>query len=263
MVTGCTEGIGKSYAFQLAEKGMDIVLVSRNPQKLSAVAEKIVKQFQVSVKVIVADFKKTDIYDSIKQQLTGLDIGVLVNNVGMLNRRTPGYFCEADDFDQFNRDIVNVNVLSCVMMTGIVLPDMLKRKRGVIINISSGSGLRPMPFFSIYSATKAFICFFSEALNQEYSSQGVSIQVVTPMLVQSNMSVNISVVAGMTGELMFPTSDHFVQKALRTIGREPTTSAHWPHELQQYFLDLMVSDSSLRQMFLQKRNQLAEHLKAE
>ncbi|KAL8601931.1 hypothetical protein ACOMHN_008423 [Nucella lapillus] len=156
VVTGCTEGIGKSYALQLAEKGIDMVLVSRNPQKLSAVAEHIVQQYQVSVKVITADFRNTDVYDGIKKQLSGLDIGILVNNVGIINLLTPGYFCDADDFEQFHRDIVNVNVLSYLMMTGIVLPEMLERKRGAIINISSIAGLRPMPFSSVYSATKSY-----------------------------------------------------------------------------------------------------------
>ncbi|XP_076471367.1 very-long-chain 3-oxoacyl-CoA reductase-like [Babylonia areolata] len=260
VVTGSTDGIGKSYAFQLAEKGMDIVLISRNPQKLSAVAEQIVQQFQVSVKVITADFKKTDIYDSIKQQLTGLDIGVLVNNVGMDNPRTPCYFCETEDFEQFNRNIINVNVLSCVMMTGVVLPDMVQRQRGAIINVSSIAGLRPLPFYQIYSATKAFMRFFSEALNLEYSSHGITVQVVSPGIVETNMTRRYRKYVRVE-RLMYPTSDDYVRKALRTLGRESSTVAYWPHELQVYTQLMTTPDCILTPLLLGRRNQWLQHLK--
>ncbi|XP_076471904.1 very-long-chain 3-oxoacyl-CoA reductase-like isoform X2 [Babylonia areolata] len=234
VVTGSTDGIGKSYALQLAEKGMDIVLISRNPQKLSAVAEQIVQHFQVSVKVITADFKKTDIYDNIKQQLTGLDIGVLVNNVGMVDRQFQ-YFCESDDFEQQNRDTVNVNVLSCVMMTSIVLPEMVQRKRGAIINLSSVFGLRPSPFMTVYSATK----------------------VVCPCPVKSNLTSGVSRVMDSMERWFYPTSDVYVTAALNTIGREPCTTAYWRHELTVPGF-LMASDSSLTSYLRGVRNRMME-----
>ncbi|KAK7098845.1 very-long-chain 3-oxoacyl-CoA reductase-like [Littorina saxatilis] len=260
VVTGCTDGIGRCYALQLAEKGMDVVLISRNPQKLSNVQREIEKNSKSQVKVIVADFKKTDIYEKIKQQLEGLDIGILVNNVGMLNARSPDYHCDAEDFEQFNKDIINVNILSCVMMTGIALPGMLERQRGVIINIGSGAGVRPLPFFSIYSATKAFVDFFTRALNMEYSAKGVSCQLLRPNMVESNMSRDMSVAAGLTKGMIFPDADTFVKKAVQTIGRECVSGAHWPHELQQ-FITTMVPESMLTGVMLQQRNKMVEHMK--
>ncbi|XP_076471862.1 very-long-chain 3-oxoacyl-CoA reductase-like [Babylonia areolata] len=237
---------------------MDIVLISRNPQKLSAVAEQIVQQFQVSVKVITADFKKTDIYDNIKQQLTGLDIGVLVNNVGM---GTPlNYLCEIDDFEQLYRDVVNVNVLSAVMMTGIVLPDMVQRKRGAIINVSSAAGLRPAPFITVYSATKVFLRYFSEALNMEYSPQGVTIQVVCPTFVETNMTSGATGSWNCIERWFYPTSDVYVTAALGTLGREPCTPAYWRHELWIYGY-LMMSESSVKSFLLGLRNKVAQRHK--
>ncbi|XP_076452522.1 very-long-chain 3-oxoacyl-CoA reductase-like [Babylonia areolata] len=260
VVTGSTDGIGKSYALQLAEKGMDIVLISRNPQKLSDVAKQIVDQYRVSVKVIAADFTKTDIYDNIKQQLTGLDIGVLVNNVGMVNPRLPCYFCETEDFEQFNRDIINVNILSCVMMTGLVLPDMLQRKRGAIINLSSIAGLRPLACYQIYAATKAFVRFFSEALTMEYSSQGITIQAVNPGIVETNMTKSYHTFYPVW-RLLYPTPEEFVRKALRTVGHEASTIAHWPHELQTHFQLMMIPDCILAPLLAQRRNEWVQILK--
>ncbi|XP_076471430.1 very-long-chain 3-oxoacyl-CoA reductase-B-like isoform X2 [Babylonia areolata] len=239
---------------------MDIVLISNDPQKLSEVAEQIVQQFQVSVKVITADFKKTDIYDSIKQQLTGLDIGVLVNNVGINNRRYPCYFLEAEDFEQYNTDIIQVNVLSCVKMTALVLPDMLKRRRGTIINVASIAALRPLAFGSVYCATKAFVRFFSEALNMEYSPQGVTVQAVCPGLVRTSLSREYVKCSALSNTLVLASPDQFARAALRTMGRESTTSAFWPHELQAFFLPMM-SDSSLTAKFVRERERMIEHLK--
>ncbi|KAL8601932.1 hypothetical protein ACOMHN_008424 [Nucella lapillus] len=263
VVTGCTDGIGKCYALELAEKGMDIVLISRNPQKLSAVEEDIVSQYLVSVKVITADFKETDIYDKIKKQLSGLDIGILVNNVGMAIRENPCYFCEADDFEQSNRDLVNVNVLSSVMMTSIVLPGMLERKRGAIVSLGSTAGMRPMPFLSTYSATKGFVRFFSEALNQEYSSHGIIFQVLQPGMVVSNLAGPIAKAVDLPqGSLMYPMTQVYVRAALSTLGRESCSVAYWPHELQFWIVDKLPNSLFTRLLAL-NRNKMAKMLKNE
>lgn len=94
------------------------------------------------------------IYDKIRQQLEGLEIGVLVNNVG-ISYDHPEYFVElTQEKPNFMRDIVEANINSVTHMTSLVLPAMASRKKGVIINISSTAGVIPNPLLSIYSATK-------------------------------------------------------------------------------------------------------------
>lgn len=112
-------------------------------------------EFGVKTKVIDVDFTQGgQIYDKIRQQLEGLEIGVLVNNVG-ISYDHPEYFVElTQEKPNFMRDIVEANINSVTHMTSLVLPAMASRKKGVIINISSTAGVIPNPLLSIYSATK-------------------------------------------------------------------------------------------------------------
>lgn len=108
---------------------------------------------KVKLKAIAVDFTKDDIYDKIESELLYLDIGILVNNVGMLsgaNEPFVDFFREQQQLQQ----ILNCNVLSVVSMTRILLPKMLTKKRGLIINLSSLSAAVATPFLTTYAATK-------------------------------------------------------------------------------------------------------------
>ncbi|CAG0902988.1 unnamed protein product [Darwinula stevensoni] len=152
VVTGCTDGIGLSYAKELARHGMKIVLISRNPKKLEAVAEDLKKEFNTETLMIPADFTELNIYDGIKERVAGLDVGVLVNNVGMPSDPQP--FLDVPEGEKTYQDMLLVNNLSMVQMTKMILPVMVKKKKGVVMNVSSLAGVSPLPFVAIYSATK-------------------------------------------------------------------------------------------------------------
>ncbi|XP_019125007.2 hydroxysteroid (20-beta) dehydrogenase 2 isoform X2 [Larimichthys crocea] len=153
VVTGATSGIGKAYAIELARRGLDVVLVSRSDKKLQLVAKEIEDLYGRKTRTIRADF--TDghrIYPAIAEELQGLQIGVLVNNVGMSISDSFTYFLETPDAEQKITHIVNCNVLSVPQMTRLILPDMVQRGTGLIINISSQVAVRPQPLLSVYSA---------------------------------------------------------------------------------------------------------------
>lgn len=127
VVTGSTSGIGKAYATLLAEKGLNVVLISRSREKLQVVAEEIESQFMVQTKIHVADFTgSVKIYREIEERLRELDIGILVNNVGMA--QIPRKFVDSDKNDCWK--LLNVNCLSVLLMTKIVLPGMVAKGRG-------------------------------------------------------------------------------------------------------------------------------------
>ncbi|XP_060015352.1 very-long-chain 3-oxoacyl-CoA reductase isoform X3 [Lagenorhynchus albirostris] len=178
VVTGSTDGIGKSYAEELAKRGMKIVLISRSQDKLNQVSSEIREKFKVETKTIAVDFASEDIYDKIKTSLAGLEIGVLVNNVG-ISYEYPEYFLDVPDLDGTIKKLINVNVLSVCKMTWLVLPGMVERSKGAILNISSASGMYPVPLLTLYSATKAFVDFFSRCLHEEYKSKGIFVQPLT------------------------------------------------------------------------------------
>ncbi|KAF4019495.1 hypothetical protein G4228_011325 [Cervus hanglu yarkandensis] len=97
VITGAGDGIGKAYSFELARQGFNVVLISRTLEKLQAIAAEIEWTIGSTVKIIQADFTKDDIYEYIKEKLKGLEIGILVNNVGMLPNLLPSHFLNTPD----------------------------------------------------------------------------------------------------------------------------------------------------------------------
>jgi len=135
VVTGCSKGIGLNYAHELAKKGMNLVLIARKANLLNEIADDIKSKYAVKVDVIIADFGKgIDIYKNIEESLADKDIGILVNNVGVSYDQL-NYFHEDSEENMWN--MINVNICSMTMMTKMILPGMLAKKKGAIINISS------------------------------------------------------------------------------------------------------------------------------
>ncbi|CAG0908460.1 unnamed protein product [Darwinula stevensoni] len=112
------------------------------------------KEFGVETRAIQADFTKLGIYEGIKEKLVGLDIGILVNNVGMATRISP--FLDVPDGEKTYQDVLLVNNMSTVRMTHVVLPGMVEKRKGIIVNVSSISDISPVPLTATYSATKIF-----------------------------------------------------------------------------------------------------------
>ncbi|XP_054041048.1 17-beta-hydroxysteroid dehydrogenase type 3 isoform X1 [Rissa tridactyla] len=151
VVTGAGDGLGKAYSFELAKRGLNIVMISRTLEKLQRVASEVEQATGQKVKVIQADFTKNSVYEDIEKTLQGLDIGVLVNNVGMLHNPLPCRFLNGPDIDE---NLVNCNIISVIKMTKLILKQMEPRQKGLILNLSSGLGTFPCPLYTMYSASK-------------------------------------------------------------------------------------------------------------
>lgn len=233
VVTGATDGIGKAYAEALSKKGMNLVLISRTLSKLEDLAKELEEKYSIHTKVIAADFtEQTSIYPEIKKQIADLEIGVLINNVGM-GYKYPDYLEAITNDDKFTNDMINCNITSVTKMTGIVLPGMAKRRGGVIINVASASGRIPTPFLTVYSATKAYMDFFSQAAQLEYKSKGIIIQSLNPYFVSTKLS-------GMRKSLMSPKPNEYVASALKTIGSQKITNGYLPHNIQGWVLETLL-----------------------
>ncbi|TRY96711.1 hypothetical protein DNTS_032196 [Danionella cerebrum] len=227
VVTGATSGIGRAYAEELAKRGLDIVLISRSKEKLQTVAKEIESKHSRQTRVIEADFAEGhSIYSAIVQQLEGLEIGILVNNVGMNYCGVLANFLNVPDPEKRITQVINCNTLSVSQMCRVILPGMLERKKGLIINISSEVGTHPQPLISLYSATKVFVTFFSRSLHAEYSSKGITVQCVAPFMVSTNMTHNIPV------NPLIKSAASYARDALNTVGYTTYTSGCISHALQ-------------------------------
>ncbi|XP_062984647.1 17-beta-hydroxysteroid dehydrogenase type 3 [Elgaria multicarinata webbii] len=227
VITGSGDGIGRAYAFELAKRGLNIVLISRTLEKLQKVASEIEQTTGKKVKTIQADFTKKNIYDDIEESLQGLEIGVLVNNVGTLPDRLPCRFLNMPDKDQ---DLLNCNILSLTKMTRIILKQMVPRQKGIVLNLSSAVGTFPCPLFAIYSASKAFVYTFSRALQMEYKAKGMIIQAVTPFAVSTPMTM------WMKPSLFTKTAEEFARESLEYVTFGAETFGCLAHEILARFM---------------------------
>lgn len=233
MITGATDGIGKAYAFVLAKKGMNIVLISRTEAKLKEVKEEIEKKGykNVEVKYVVCDYDKFNTQparDAVKKELEGLEVGVLINNVG-IGYKYPRFFDELPDWEV--QAMMTLNIDSTVWMTRMVLPGMLERKSGAIVNISSGSALYTMPLLAEYGAAKSFVEKFSRALNAEYSSKGVTCQCQAPFYVATKL-------AKLRKSLSVPTPTEYANMGVKFIGYPDSALVQpfWIHAVQGWVM---------------------------
>ncbi|KAL7553477.1 hypothetical protein ACHAWF_016752 [Thalassiosira exigua] len=216
VVTGATDGIGKAYSLALAKRGMSLVLISRTESKLKAVAEEIdAKGYGYKgvekTKYIVCDYSNFDeeARARVAKELEGLDIGVLINNVGQ-SYRYPRFFHELPAEEV--QAMIEMNVNSTVWMTKMVIDGMVERKRGAIVNLSSGSADHTMPLLAEYGAAKMFVERFSESLDAEYRGRGVRVQCQIPFYVATKL-------AKLRKSLTVPTAEAYVWMSMRWLGR--------------------------------------------
>ncbi|GAU43212.1 hypothetical protein TSUD_300990 [Trifolium subterraneum] len=159
IITGSTDGIGKAMAFEFASKGLNILLVGRNPLKLETTSKEIIDKHggNVKVKCVVIDMQDIsgkEIMKRVEEAIDGLDVGILVNGAGVAYPYAR-YFHEVD-LDLMD-SIIKVNVEGTTWVTKAVIPSMIKKKKGAIINIGSGSTvvLPSYPLVTLYAASKA------------------------------------------------------------------------------------------------------------
>lgn len=185
---------------------------------------------------IVVDFTSqgNGIYEKIKKEIEGKEIGILVNNVGMANSAWD-FFLEIPEKEKHIQDLIQCNVNSVPMMCSLILPQMVKRKRGIIINLSSTAALIPTPCMTVYAATKAFIHKFSQDLAIEYADKGIIIQSVLPGPVATPL-----IRMHDEGNLMAPSAEVFVQSAIKTIGSASYTCGYFIHSLMVISSKLII-----------------------
>jgi len=182
IITGASSGIGKALAFEFAGGGFNLVLTARNAAALSGLAAQCCEKYGVEAKVIPADLGRIESLENLVAALMAepRHYEVLVNNAGF---GVHGEFVSTD-IEQ-NIQLLNVQLVAALRLTKAVLPSMISRHSGRILNVASVYSYSPVPLQSVYSACKAFLLSFSSSLQNEVKGTGVTITVFCPGTTQT------------------------------------------------------------------------------
>ena len=177
LITGASNGIGLELAKIFASKKNDLVLVARSEDKLHALAKELQQLYPIQVHVLVKDLSVISSAKEIDDYCTqnNIQVDYLINNAGFGDY---GFFVDSDWNKQLQ--MINLNITALTYLTRLLLPAMLKRGSGKIMNIASTASFLPGPLMSIYYASKAYVLHFSEAISNELEGTGVTVTAFCP-----------------------------------------------------------------------------------
>jgi len=177
LITGASSGIGRELARQFAGDGADLVLIARSEDRLRELAAGLAAESGVTVEVVPADLARPGSPDQIVQTLAErqIEVDVLVNNAGFGARGPVAGIGVGRQLD-----MIEVNVAALTRLTALLLPAMLERRRGGILNVASTAAFQPGPNSAVYYATKAYVLSFTEALAEEVRGSGVRVSCLAP-----------------------------------------------------------------------------------
>ncbi|HZR04351.1 MAG TPA: SDR family oxidoreductase [Candidatus Udaeobacter sp.] len=238
LITGASAGIGREFARQLASRVKSLILIARREQRLNELRDELTQQYPN----IAISVRKTDLADlaQLNELLAWLDreridVDLLINNAGLGDS---GPFATSDPIR--NQQMALVNIVALTTLTRHLLPPMIARRHGSILNVSSSAGFLPIPDFAVYAATKAYVTSFSEALRAELRGAGVSVCALCPGPVHTEFQ-NVAKRPGAqpdTGpEFVFVPVEQLVRDALAALNADrPLLIPGFPMKLGMFLV---------------------------
>ncbi|MGE4586202.1 MAG: SDR family NAD(P)-dependent oxidoreductase [Mangrovibacterium sp.] len=178
LITGASSGIGEAFACELARRGCRLILTARSADRLKALAGRLRSDYEgTEVWVVPADLTASGAPEQLAGRLgrEGHRVDMLVNNAGF--GKWAGFL---DEEMEVYEQMMQLNLSALVKLTYLLLPAMLEKGEGGVINIASTAAFQPCPYFAVYGAGKAFVLSFSEALYEEYRRRGITVTAVCP-----------------------------------------------------------------------------------
>jgi short-subunit dehydrogenase len=183
IITGATSGIGAAYARRLAQEGYDLIITGRKKEIIQKLADEVSARNKVKVNVIIADFaKEADIQRLLEVLKNKDDIEILINNAGQ-----SGYDRHYEDLDITEHEkLVWTHEIAPMRLISMILPGMIKRQKGIIINVASIASFLPVTGLSVYCGVKAFVRLYTQSLYLELRDKGIKVQALCPGYTKTN-----------------------------------------------------------------------------
>lgn len=196
LITGASSGIGMELARIHASKGKDLVIVARNVEALNNLKNELEEEFKVLVEVIEMDLMLPHAAQKLHSILLdrNIEIDYLFNNAGL-----GGYGKFHERNIQKELDMIQLNIVALTELTHLILPDMIRRNKGKILNSASTAGFMPGPLQAVYFATKAYVVSFSQGIAHELKGKNITVTALCPGPVQTGFEE----AAGMKGSGLF------------------------------------------------------------
>jgi short-subunit dehydrogenase len=225
LITGASSGIGEAFARALSARGHNLLLVARSEDKLITLCSELGRARSIHCQYVALDLSKADSPARLFEETTKRDLQIdfLINNAGF---GSMGDFAALDLDRELN--MIDLNMRSLVDMTYRFLQPMRERKSGTIINVASTAGFQPVPYMATYSATKAFVLSFSEALWEENRLYGIEVIALCPGVTETGFfsAAQIQKPPARTIE----TPEEVVATALRGLKRRKSSIiSGWPN----------------------------------
>jgi hypothetical protein len=217
VVTGASSGIGEALARRIARERRHLVLVARRADRLEALARELSGAHGIQAVAIPVDLVGADGPPALVAELErrGLEVEWLVNNAGI---GTAGRFDRLPVEREL--DEIKLNVEAPVALTGLLLPGMVQRRRGAVINVASVAGFGPMGYTATYGATKAFVLAFSEAIAVELEGTGVHVLCVCPGFTRTEFQEKAHVDTSMVPGFAWMSAEAVADETVRAVGRQ-------------------------------------------
>ena len=257
LITGASSGIGAEFAAQLAGRGMHLILAARRKDKMTELATELNTRHGTRCHIVAIDLAAPDASRRLFEEIRRLavDVELLVNNAGI------GLIGQIESTSPEDvRRLLNLNLLTLADLTYRVLPGMLERRHGAIINLSSQAAFQPVAFMATYAASTSFTLHFSEALWAEVRGRGVTVMALCPGVTRTDFFDK----AGAPGWLekhASVTPTKVVRKALRAMEkRRQYVVPGWKNYLLTLLVRLMTRRTAVNESkrYFRPKKQITE-----
>lgn len=237
VITGASSGIGVEFAHQIAEKGLNVVLVARRKELMESLATELSAKYKVECKILSADLSKDGFQFDILDATKDLEVGLLVNNAGM---NCEGHFYRGSL--ERNLQMLQLNTKAPFILAYEFGKQFISRGKGGIIFTSSISAFNANPYLSHYAATKAYILSLAESMNYEFKDKNVDVIAVCPGMTKSEMT------RGMKDGPMLMEAAPVVKITLDNLGKEAYVVPGFLNKAQVFLSSRLLSRDNAKSL---------------